>query len=104
MARSRIVLNESFALDTRYRVILTVLEVTKSRKFPTGFKAKFVMIDVEAGRLRLLVDNHEPFGFHMHVGLPEDTNVRVELLVKDHNEALNLFLREVERIVENGER
>ena len=100
MAQSRIILSEAFALNNRYRVVLTVLEVTKSRKFPEGVKAKFVLIDVEGNFARLLVDNHEPYGFHMHTQLPEDADVRVELSVKDHHAALDAFLREAERIVE----
>ncbi len=101
VAVSQTILSETFALDSRYRVILTVLGVAKSRKFPVGIKAKFVMIDVEGNYPRLLVDNHEPYGFHMHTQLPEDASVRVELSVKDHNEALDIFLREAERIAEN---
>ena len=58
-----------------------------------------MLIDVEGGFPRLLVDNHEPFGFHMRTALPDDNAVRVELSVKNHNEALDLFFQEVERIV-----
>ncbi len=101
MAASRVLLSETFALNSRYRVVLIVLEVAKSRKFPGGVKAKFVLIDVEGNHPRLLVDNHEPYGFHMHTRLPEDASVRVELSVKDHHEALDVFLTEAERIIEN---
>jgi hypothetical protein len=98
---SRTLLDEAFAFNSRYRVHLLVLEVETSLKFPQGVKAKFVLIDVEGGFPRLLVDNHEPYGFHMHTALPNDKSVRVELTVKDHNEALDLFFAEVERITEN---
>ena len=50
------------------------------------------------------MDNHEPFGFHMHTELPHDKAVRVELAVSDHNAALNLFLNEVDRIVEGEQK
>jgi hypothetical protein len=98
---ARIILNETFAINSRYRVVLYAVEVPISKEFPTGIKAKFVMIDSEGNFPRLLVDNHEPFGFHMHTQLPEDHSVRVELAVKDHGEAMDIFLREAERIVED---
>ena len=101
MAATRTLINETFAISSRYRVILLALEVPVSKKFPAGIKAKFVMIDSEGGFPRLLVDNHEPFGFHMHTQLPEDSSVRVPLYVKDHNEALAVFLKEAERIIAN---
>jgi hypothetical protein len=104
MAATRTLINEAFAISSRYRIVLLVLEVPISKKFPSGIKAKFVMIDSEGDFPRLLVDNHEPFGFHMHTQLPEDANVRVELSVKDHHEALDIFLREAERISENERR
>lgn len=53
--------------------------------------------------IRLLVDNHEPFGFHIHTQLPEDKNVRIQLPVSNYSEALQLFRQEVERII-NRER
>ena len=101
MAITRTIINESFAISSRYRVVLSALEVPASLKFPSGVKVRFVMIDSEGGFPRLLVDNHEPFGFHMHTQLPEDKSVRVPLSVKDHNEAMAIFLKEAERIVIN---
>lgn len=98
MTAAKIILDEAFAIDHRFRVVLYAVEVPGSRKFPTGIKAKFVLIDSEGNFPRLLVDNHEPFGFHMHTQLPEDSSVRVSLDVKDHNKALDVFLAEVERI------
>lgn len=72
-----------------------------SEKFPDAVKAKFVLIDAERNLPRLLVDNHEPFGFHMHTALPDDKDVRVGLSVVDYNAALAIFYEEVERILEN---
>ncbi len=78
-----------------------VYEVSKSKKHPEGVKAKFVLIDIERNAPRLLVDNHAPFGFHIHTKLPDDKNIRVELPTKDFLEAYDEFLNEVERIVKN---
>lgn len=99
MGATRVLIEEDFALSSRYRVVLRAFRVSASRKFPQGVTAKFVLIDAEGGFTRLLVDNHEPYGFHMHTALPEDSAVRVKLAVKDHGEALDVFFEEVERIV-----
>lgn len=50
------------------------------------------------------MDNHEPFGFHMHTELPRNHEVRIELKVEDHDAALGLFYEEVERILKNEKR
>lgn len=99
MAGIRYLINETFAMSSRYRAVLLAIEVPVSKKFPTGIKARFVMIDTAGGFPRLLVDNHEPFGFHMHTQLPEDSSVREQLSVSDHNEALAVFIKEAERII-----
>jgi hypothetical protein len=101
MKKAKIIIYESIAISGHYRIILNVLEVSVSRKFPFGIKAKFLLLDDMGNFPRLLVDNHEPFGFHMHTQLPGDSNVRIKLTVKDYNEALELFYLEVERIVKN---
>lgn len=99
MAATRTIIDEDFAITSRYRLVLLAIEVSVSKKFPTGIKARFVMIDTDGGFPRLLVDNHEPFGFHMHTQLPEDSSIRLPLSVKDHNEALEIFMKEAERII-----
>jgi hypothetical protein len=96
-----IILNESFALNDRYRVVLYALRIPANKKFPLGIKAKYVLIDVQHGPPRFLVDNHEPYGFHMHTRLPDDETVREPLDVADHDEALDRFFKEVERIIGN---
>lgn len=54
MARATILIDEQFAINARYRVVLKILKVAKSKKFPNGIKAKFVLIDTSIGRPRLL--------------------------------------------------
>jgi hypothetical protein len=93
----------SYILKGRYRVIAKVLQVGANKKFPEGVKAKFVPIDLEINQPRLLIDNHSPFGFHLHTGLPDDKASRLILDVKDFNEAYEEFLKEVERVLDNEE-
>lgn len=99
MAKAKVILNERFAINHRYRVVLQVIEVVASKKFPAGIKAKYALIDSEGGFPRLLVDNHEPYGFHMHTKLPEEKADRVPLSVTNYTDALDLFFQEAERIV-----
>jgi hypothetical protein len=98
MKKSRILLDETFNLDARYRVILYVLEVQVEPKYPKGIKAKFLLLDLFEEVPRLLVDNHEPFGFHIHTGLPADKSKREIMGIVDYQDALRIFLDEVQRI------
>jgi hypothetical protein len=104
VSAAKVILDEKFAINNRYRVVLYVLEIPASDKFPLGIKAKYVLIDTDGNFPRLLVDNHEPYGFHMHIALPEDHDVRTDLSVTDHNSALAIFYQEVERIVKDEQR
>ncbi len=87
----------------KYVAIIKVMEVSKNNKFPDGIKAKFVLQDIELGFARLLVDNHQPFGFHMHTKMPQEKDHREVLESTNYSEALDMFFEEVERIVKNEE-
>ena len=50
---------------------------------------------------RLLIDNHEPFGYHVHVSLPRDHHARQLLKLENYQEALDEFWRLAKEIVEN---
>ena len=99
MKASEFLINEKYEINSQYDVVLIALRVPKSEKFPLGLKVKYVLLDSDGEFARLLVDNHEPFGFHLHTRLPEDHSVREILPTTDYNEALQIFLKEVERIV-----
>lgn len=89
--------------EGRYTVFARVYQVEKSKKFPDGIKAKFILIDSERGIERLLIDNHEPHGFHMHSRLPKDKKYREKMETKDYREALDRFFDEVRRIISEDE-
>ncbi len=72
---------------------LSVLQIEPSAKHPEGIKASFVLIDAEKGVPRLVVDNHEPYGFHVHTELPEKKDVRRRLPTADYLQALDEFWR-----------
>lgn len=79
--------------------VQTALRVPKNEKFPVGLKVRYVLIDTDGEFARLLVDNREPFGFRMHTQLPEGHSIREVLRTNEYNEALQIFLKEVEKIV-----
>ena len=86
----------------RYRVELKVYDVGKSsKKHPEGVKVRYVLIDVHKKAPRLLIDNHAPFGFHVHTELPHDKSVRKPLKVKGHEEAMREFFRLTQEIIDN---
>jgi hypothetical protein len=85
--------------DGRFLAQIKVIEVPKSDKFPDGIKLRCVLLDVERNVPRLLLDNHEPFGYHLHTRLPEDKNFRASVDVKDYAEAVRLFIAEARKVV-----
>jgi len=93
-----------FGRTNRYVADIKVFGVPISEKFPEGIKARFILLDTVDGSARLLIDNHEPYGFHIHRRLPREPKHRESMKVADHNEALQQFLAEVERIVRNEEK
>ncbi len=101
MGDAKIIWDQSFQLAENFRVELKVYEVKPTEKYPEGIKARFVLIDMERNHARLLIDNHAPFGFHIHTGLPEDKATRIVLNTKDFYEAFVEFINEAERIVKN---
>lgn len=99
MAKALIVLNQVLDISERFRVELKVFEVEASAKYPEGIKVRFVLIDVIHKVARLLIDNHEPFGFHVHEELPENKSARRLLSTRDYAEALDEFWRIAKEIV-----
>jgi hypothetical protein len=58
-----------------------------------------VLLDVERNVPRLLLDNHEPFGYHLHTKLPEDKNFRAPVDVEDYADAIRLFIAEARKVI-----
>ncbi len=98
MKTAKVLLDERLELSERYRVELKVFEVEAREKHPEGIKVRFVLIDAILGVPRLLVDNHAPFGFHVHEELPDNKDARRLLKTTDHLKALDEFWRLVKEI------
>jgi len=103
MKASLVIHQEEVLLGGKYVVSIKVFAVEKSRKFPDGIKAKYLLQNAEEGVARLLVDNHQPYGFHMHTKMPHDAGHREGLETVNYRVALEFFLTEVGRIIRNEE-
>jgi hypothetical protein len=87
----------------RFIVEMKVRQVTRDLKYPEGIKVNMSLVDTERSCLRLLVDNHAPFGFHIHHRLPENHSHREPLRVSNFEEAADYFIKLAERIVDEEE-
>lgn len=102
MNKARVLRDQTISFaDGALEAQVKVYEVAKSLKFPDGFKIRCALIEVKSGDLRVLLDNHEPFGYHIHTNLPMDRKARASANVRNYQEAINLFFDEVERLVKN---
>lgn len=99
MPKAIVLMEQYLDLSERYRVELKVFEVEKSHKFPEGIKVSFVLLDLFQRQPRLLIDNHAPYGFHVHEELPKSKDVRRLLPVTNYAEALDQFWCLVKEIV-----
>ena len=100
MAGAKVLLDDVLVFNEgRLFAELKVFEVPKSKRFPEGIKVRCVLVDNEIQKPLLLLDNHEPFGFHLHTKLPEDKNFRMSLEIKTYPEAIAYFLKEAKKVV-----
>jgi hypothetical protein len=78
MHKAKIIRKERVVLaEGRFVFEIKAYEVPRDSKYPVGVKLKCVLIDVKQDKPRVLLDNHEPFGFHLHTRLPDDPDYRV---------------------------
>ena len=101
MAPFSLLKDETFLFrDGLFEARIKIFEVSKSLKFPDGIKVQCVLIDMKNKIPVLLLDNHEPFGYHLHTRLPGDKDFRILLSIKSYTEAVNFFLGEAQKVVE----
>jgi len=100
MGKAELLVDEILTFnDNRFVALVKVFKVAKGPKFPDGFKVRCVLLDTERDVPILLLDNHEPHGYHVHTKLPEDKDFRVSIIVKGYVEAVDLFLKEARKVV-----
>ncbi len=81
-----------------YIAHMKIRSVPASDNRPDGFKVNFVLINMETQQAVLLVDNHKPFGYHLHPTPDKDHHDRIELIVNSPFEALEIFLTKAKAI------
>lgn len=102
MSPSEVLKDEStYYCEGKYYANIRIIKVSSSIKFPDGIKVKCVLIDTENNRPLLLLDNHEPFGYHFHPLLPDDKKFRLTISINSYEEAIKIFFREVKKVVGN---
>lgn len=82
-----------------FKAFVKVQKIPKRNKFPEGIKLNCVLINTDLNIPLLVVDNHEPFGYHMHTRLPYDKSFRVIIKVSSYEEAISLFMHEVQKVI-----
>lgn len=78
-----------------YKVMISITQSCNFEKFPPdGVKAVFKILKLEMRgnkKLIMLIDNHEPFGFHIHDKLPDFHDYRKSIHAKNWQEAWEIF-------------
>lgn len=87
-----------------YMAIIRVGRCNPSKKFPEGVTARLVLLDMRREKPvpRLLIDNHEPFGFHIHSQLPDDHSYRENLDIDNYQDAIRVFFEEARKVINEG--
>lgn len=78
----------------QYRVVVYIEEANRTEQYPEGVKALYKLFRLNnesSEELVILMDNHEPFGFHKHHKLPRDKYQRRSLGTKDWKEVWQIF-------------
>jgi len=101
LGKAEIIVDKNEDISERYRAELLVWRVEPNVKYPEGVKARFALIDKILGVARLVVDNHAPFGFHVHAKMYEDRGLREKLETTNYEKAMGEFLRLAMEIVKN---
>ena len=85
--------------EGRYEVRIVAYTLPKSKKYPDGVKLRCILLDLQENIPRLLLDNHEPFGYHLHTKMPHDKAYRIRLEVMDYEKAIEFFMGEVPKVI-----
>lgn len=99
MSKSRIIEDgTAYFADGRYKARIRVYQIPVCAKFPDGFKVSCVLVDMNTMTARLVLDNHQPFGYHIHTDMPLNKNVRLEIEVRNYKEAIQIFFTEAIKV------
>ena len=100
MSKAKVVISQVLLLNNEnFEAHIKVYEVSNNSKFPDGYKVRCALVERNTGVLHVLLDNHEPYGYHLHSRLPKDKNFRLSLKITHYSEAIKLFFSEVRKVI-----
>ena len=70
-----------------------------SQDFPSGFKVNCALWNAFTGEKLLVLDNHEPFGYHYHPEPQSNKEIRKPLKIEDPLEAIRWFKNKVDEVI-----
>lgn len=91
-----VIFNKSIKMGD-YVAKMKIQSVPPNANRPDGFKINFILLRLADFERVLLVDNHAPFGYHMHAN-PSNPKERVTLEVSSPFEALDIFVKKAKEI------
>jgi hypothetical protein len=77
---------------------MKIQSVPKDDNHPDGYKVNFVLVNLRTLAPVLIVDNHKPFGYHLHPDATKDQRSRIELHVDSPYQALEIFLKKAKEL------
>ena len=92
-----IIFNKSVKMGA-YIAQMKIQTVRPNENRPDGFKVNFILLRIKDTKRILLVDNHAPFGYHMHDN-PDVPEERKKMDVNDPYAALDLFIQRAKEII-----
>lgn len=72
--------------------------VTPDKLRPDGYKLNCVLLDKRTNQAVLILDNHAPFGYHIHPQASTDHTMREEIVVDSPYEAIDVFFSKAKEI------
>lgn len=100
MGKACLILDQSVLLDDeRFIAHVKVFAVVDNLKYPDGYKVRCALVEKNTRILWVLLDNHDPYGYHLHAKLPQNKNFRVSVEIQGYEQAIELFFKEVERVI-----
>ncbi len=90
---SRILIDSRQQVGAYHVALVKLLSVTPEKIRPDGYKLNCTLIDLRINRAVLILDNHEPFGYHLHPNPLADHDQREPLVVASPFEAIDLFVK-----------
>jgi len=102
VANARVLYDKKVYLsEGKFEIRVIAYEVSKNKKFPEGVKLRCVLLNINLKIARLLLDNHEPYGYHLHTSMAHDKNHRVSVNVNNYEEAIEFFISEAQEVIKN---